>query len=112
MCAEPADGGLELAIQVVVEQGGGTHDIGVSFNGCWPRFGGEPSLDLLFPSKPRSRHVPEHHAVNFRLDVGEIRDGWNEIVVLNGASRDGTPDEIGESSFKVVSLELAVRSSG
>ena len=109
MCAEPADSHLELVIQVVVAKENGSHDIGVSFNGCWPRFDGELSTELLFPDRLHSCHVPEHQAYNFLSDVGEIREGWNEIVVLNSASEAETPAANREHTFKIVGLELAVR---
>jgi len=100
MCAEPADSGLELVIQVIVEKG--EVDVGLSFNGSWPRFDGHPTDQLLFLRQPHMRHVPGHQAYDFRCDIAEICEGWNEIVVLNGAKE-------GKNVCKVVGLELAVR---
>lgn len=110
MCAEPAGDDLELAVQVVVERGEGPFDVGVSFNGDWPRFDGRPDDGLFFPSVEHKKHVPEHQGFVFTLDVAEIREGWNEITVCNGAPEDGTPAaEARARTFRVVSVELAVR---
>jgi len=109
MCAEPADRGLELIIQIVIEKRDNLPDIGISFNGCWPRFDGHPTDQLLFPRKPHMRHVPERHAYDYRFEVEEIREGWNGIVVHNDSGEAGSRDDGGDNSVKIVSVELAVK---
>ena len=109
MCAEPADRGLTLAIQVVVEKGDRPPDVGLSFNGCWPRFDPELSSELFFPDRLHHCHAPEHLAYCFNFGVGEIREGWNDIVVLNSASESDAPMEDAEHTFTVMGLELAVK---
>ncbi len=111
MCAEPAGADLELVIQVIVERGAGRFDVGLSFNGDWPRFNAGVSDGMLFPTELHRTHVPEHEAYVFTLPVGEIREGWNEIVVCNGVREGQPPAEQDAQTFRVVGLELAVRSA-
>jgi len=104
MCAEPGHRQLELVIQVVVERSGDPPDIGVSFNGGWPNFDGGETRELLFENRPATQHCPEHQALDYPFDVGEIIEGWNELVVLNG-THEGPDGRLA----KIVSIELAVK---
>ena len=99
MCAEPANAGLTLVVQLVTDRARPARDCGVSLNGAWPIFTCHETADLLFPAGPYTRHVEEHQAWNFPLDLTAVRDGWNEIVVCNEG-----PEEI-----EVVAVELGVR---
>jgi hypothetical protein len=65
MCAEPRGAGLDAVVQVVLEHRGPAPDLGVSFNGSWPRFGGAPTDEVLFPVLPYTHHDPGHTALNF-----------------------------------------------
>ena len=109
MCAEPADRPLDLVIQVVVEKRDDLPDLGVSFNGSWPNFDARPTDELLFPTGAYTHHVPEHQAFSYASDVSSIREGWNEILVINGSHKRATPQERQAHSVRVVSVELAVR---
>lgn len=98
MCAEPADRGLELVIQVVLKKSDVFAHLPVTINGCWPRLEHTRSEKLLFPSGPFTHHSAEHVGYDFRFHISLLRDGWNEIVVENG----------GDQTIAVVALELAV----
>lgn len=98
MCAEPADRNLKLVIQVVLKKTDPTGDLPVVFNACWPNTQRTPTDRLLYPCGAFTQHTPEHVAYNYDFPVSLIRDGWNEIVLENGAAGPVT----------VVSLELAV----
>jgi len=98
LCAEPADAGLELVVQLITTRGQPGPQCGVSLNGSWPRFGGRATRDLLFPAGPYQQHVEEHDAWNLPFAVDVIRDGWNEIVVSNESTAD----------VDLVAVELAV----
>lgn len=99
LCAEPADPGLFLLIQVIAERARSGGETGVSVNGGWPVFERQATEDLLFPAGPYAKHVEEHLAWNYTLDCGVIRDGWNEIVVYNES-----PEEL-----SLAGLELGIR---
>jgi hypothetical protein len=107
MAAEPAKSDLELIIQLVVDRTDKTPDLGVSFNGTWPTFESKETDRLLFPTGIYTHHLPEHRALNFRMPLSEIRDGWNEVVVLNG-SKQKDAKERQENSARIVSVELGV----
>jgi hypothetical protein len=108
MASEPADSGLDLVIQLVVEKADKAPDLGVSFNGSWPTFKAEATNRLLFPTGIYTHHVPEHLALNYRAQVGDIRDGWNEVLVVNGAKRQGSPQEQRAAALRIVSVELGL----
>jgi len=99
MCAEPADRGLELVIQVVLKADDTIGELPVAFNGCWPRREHTMSERLLFPCGAFTHHAPANRGYDFRFPVSLVRDGWNEITVENGGSK----------TITVVGLELAVR---
>jgi hypothetical protein len=99
MCAEPADRGLELVIQVVLKKGDAFTTLPVSINGCWPRLEHTRSERLLFPCGAFTHHSPEHSGCDFRFPVSLLRDGWNEIVVENG----------GDQTITLMAVELAIR---
>jgi hypothetical protein len=71
---------------------------GVALNGGWPRFDAQETRALLFPAGPYSEHVEEHTARNYELAVGDLVDGWNELILQN----DGTEE------LRVIMVELAV----
>ena len=109
MCAEPADCGLELIVQVVLDRREGLPPIGLSFNDSWPSFEAEATEKLLFPQEDHTHHVPEYAAFNYRFDVARIVEGWNEISVYNGCHTRRTAQERRDNSITVRSLELAIR---
>ncbi len=102
MCAEPADRGLKLVVQVVVKKTDPVGELPVVFNACWPQAKRTATDRLLYPSGPFTHHAPDHVAYNYELPVTLIRDGWNEIVVENGHAQPVT----------IVCLELAVMPVG
>ncbi|HND62945.1 MAG TPA: hypothetical protein PLB90_15810 [Opitutaceae bacterium] len=83
MCAEPSDRGLRLVAQLVVDRAGAARACGVSLNGGDPVFARQDTDALLLPAGPYTRHVEEHAAWNYALDLGAVRDGWNELVLVN-----------------------------
>ncbi|WP_135554955.1 hypothetical protein [Paenibacillus cymbidii] len=99
MCAEPAEAGLELVVQLVVQADEECRFVPVMFNGCWPKLENERTERLLFPCGPLTHHVPAHAGFNYTFPVSLVRDGWNEVVVENG----------GEQPLRLVCIELAVR---
>jgi hypothetical protein len=99
MCAEPADRGLELVIQVVLKAGDSFAALPVAFNDCWPRLEARATDLLLFPCGPLTHHAPVNKGYDFRYPLSLVRDGWNEISLENG----------GDQPITIVCLELAVR---
>jgi hypothetical protein len=102
MCAEPANQGLELVVQVILKAGDTFAWLPVSVNGCWPQREFTRSDRLLFPCGPFTHHVAAHTGYEFRFPVSLLREGWNEVAVENG----------GDQSITLVGLELAVRQTG
>ncbi|MCI0621471.1 MAG: hypothetical protein L0387_07350 [Acidobacteria bacterium] len=120
MSAEPADPDLELIIQLVLEKKETSLKLGVSFNESWPNFNSQTTQELLFPAGPLTHHVPEHQALNYHFTTSAIKDGWNEILVINGCqgyssqsernAKDGSARGTSPySACKIVSIELAVK---
>ncbi len=107
MCAEN-DENLELTIQIVVENRDDSPPLGVYFNGVWPRFDGERDEHLLFAVANMTHHAPTRIGLNFSFPIEDIREGWNEIVVMNGAIKDWSEQNPPEL-ITVFSVELAVR---
>lgn len=99
MCAEPADRGLELVVQVVLKKSDSFAHLPVAINGGWPHLTFTRSEKLLFPCGSFTDHAADHVGYDFRFPVSLLRDGWNEITVENG----------GDTTITVVALELAVR---
>ena len=99
MCAEPANRGLELVIQVVLRAGDTFAWLPVAINGCWPKKDFARSPRLLFPCGSLTHHATAHAGYDFVFPVSLVRDGWNEIEVENG----------GDQTITVVALELAIR---
>lgn len=99
MCAEPADRGLELVVQVILRATDKFAWLPVSVNGSWPRKEHTRNDRLLFPCGPFTHHVAANTGYEFRFPVSLLRDGWNEIVVENG----------GDQTITLVGLELAIR---
>jgi hypothetical protein len=109
MCAEPADRDLELVIQIVTERTDKVPDLGVSFNGGWPNFTAQETDRLLFPAGRYTHHTSEHRAFNYRCTAPSIREGWNEVLVLNGSHERKTAEERRANTVSVASVELAVK---
>ncbi len=101
MCAEPKDRRLELIVQVVVEKNALPPEIGVRFNGATSCSDASATDELLFPNGPSGHHLPKYQAYNYRFDVSQILEGWNEVVVYNE----------GDKSAKIMSIEFAVKST-
>ena len=101
MCAEPADRGLKLVIQVVMKKSEPLVGLPVSFNGSWPKTENTQSDRLLFPCGSLTHHVPGHVGYDFQFPIGLVQDGWNEVIVENG----------GDDPVTVVAVELAVMAS-
>lgn len=108
MAAEPANRTLTLTMQAVIEKQEAPPVLGLSFNGAWPNFEATPTQELLFPAGGLTRHIPEHQALNYRFRVPDIRAGWNEIVLINGASAATSGQDRTANAVRVVGLELAV----
>jgi len=112
MCAEPTDRGLQLVVQVVMEDGPHDNgDVGVALNGDWPSYDGRGTDRLLFPTTLHSTHVSGHRACNFAFPVGLIREGWNELVISNGTAEDTTPPQPPRPAFRIMAVELAVQAA-
>jgi hypothetical protein len=99
MCAEPADRGLELVVQVVASADAAPAALPISFNNCWPNVTAVPTDQPLYPCGSLTHHIPANRAWNFHFPVSLVRDGWNEISIENG----------GEMPLTLLALELAVR---
>ena len=108
MCAEPPGTGLELIIQLVVDDQESVPPLGVSFNGSWPTYQCKPTHEVLFPVIACTHHIPEHRAFNYRFSVATIKEGRNDIVVYNGSSCRADREERLQNSVCIVSVELAV----
>jgi len=108
MCAEPDDTGMEFVVQVVVRGQDALPPVGVYLNGCWPNFSSTPDERLLVPVATMTHHIPDHMGLNFHFSVSSIREGWNEIVVMNGTPKDHWADQ-SKDTVTIVSLEAAVR---
>ena len=109
MAAEPKASKLAFTIQVVIERHANQPDIGISLNGAWPNFNGKSCQELLVPVGGLVRHIPEHQAFNYSFDLSEIREGWNDIVLINGSHRRASTEEIKANSIRVMSMEAAVK---
>jgi len=108
MSAEPADSGLELIVQVVIEKTDVSPDFGASINGSWPTFEAEVTDKLLAPQSGMTHHVAEYMAMNFRLPLDRVHDGINEITIYDG-SNDHSPDPKRKVTLtRVLGLEAAV----
>lgn len=108
MISEPASSGLEFVIQVVVEKKEKLPAVGIYFNGAWPKFDYKPDEKLLFPIGPMTHHIPDNVGLNFSFSLSCIREGWNDIVVMNGTPKDWVKDQK-QDYVNVQSVELAVR---
>jgi len=108
MAAEPATCS-DLFIHVVYERRKEAPDLSVSFNDGWPNHDGRPTDALISPAGRYTHHLPEHPALVFRFDPARIRDGWNEVMLLNNCMLGGTPAERQLHAVHIVSLELAIR---
>jgi len=82
MLAEPAGGGRRVIVQLIATAGGRAP--AVTLNGIRPAGATRAARDLLFPSGPYRRHVPEHRAWNAAFPTRAVRAGWNEITVRAG----------------------------
>ena len=98
MCAEPGKAPLQLIIQVISDRGPSAPECGVGVNGAWPVFARKETADLLFPAGPYAKHVEEHVAWNYAVDLVSLRDGWNEITVYNDSAEE----------LNLVGLELGI----
>lgn len=102
MCTEPADGDLELVIQIVLRAENQPEALPVAFNGCWPVVEHEVTDRLLYPCGSLTHLTAAHRGCNYRFPIGLIRDGWNEITVENG----------GGQPITIAAIEVAVRQVG
>jgi hypothetical protein len=110
MARESLSKGLALKLQIVLEKQENVPQLGVSFNGSWPTFDGEPTDQLFFPIGSLNRYGEEFRAFNFRLDPATIKEGWNEIVIYCGQHKPLATRNRAET-MRVVSIELAVQRS-
>lgn len=108
MCAEPEDEHLEFVIQVVVKKQDNLPPIGVYFNGSWPNFKATPDERLLFPVSTMTHHTPDHLGLNFSFPLSSIREGWNDIGVMNGKPYVWWEDQ-SDANATIESLEFAIR---
>jgi hypothetical protein len=110
MCAEPADRGLSLTAQVVVDRADALPPLGVALNGMWPTFDAQPDDRLLVRTGDLTRHTQQHVGLNFELPLERVRDGWNELIVYDGSGNgDPRPGFREVKLTRIVSVELAVR---
>ena len=108
MCAEPEDEKLEFIIQVVVDKKDNLPPIGVYINGHWPNFKATPDERLLFPVSTMTHHTPDHIGLNFTFPLSAIREGWNDIGVMNGKPYQWWEDQSCDA-VNVVCLECGIR---
>jgi hypothetical protein len=60
------------------------------------------------PTGVYTHHVPEHVGLNYQLDISGLRDGWNEIVVYDGAEDASPQTHHADCGVRICGLELAV----
>ena len=102
MCAEPANRGLKLWVQVVLKKSEKAGEVPVSVNGSWPLVVHTQTDRLLFPCGSLTHHIEEHVGYDFVLPIELLRDGWNEVAVQNG----------GPEPLTIICVELAVKAGG
>ncbi len=84
MCAEPADRGLQLVVQVVLNRDAPVAPVPVSVNACWPMAESAPNERLLFPCGSLTHHTSKDHlGHDYTFPISLVREGWNEITVEN-----------------------------
>jgi hypothetical protein len=108
MCREPADAGLELVVQLIVERTDVVPDLGVAFNGGYPVYGGRETEKLIFPAGNFTHHLPEYRAFEYRFQVSEIIEGWNNVQVYNGTRKFATAAERRDHTVRLVGFDLGV----
>lgn len=108
MCAETDGERLELVVQVVVKRQEQLPPVGVYFNGSWPNFAATPDDRLLFPVATMTHHLPDNLGLDFAFPLGALREGWNDIGIMNGAAKRWGIDQAAET-VAIESLEIAVR---
>lgn len=108
MAREPVDCGLGMTLQIVIEKTGTQPDLGVSFNGSWPRFDATRTDEVVVPVGPFERFPPGHLACTFYFTVNHIKEGWNEIVVYHG-NHDSMRSRVRRETVRIVSIEIAIR---
>ncbi|MEO6876492.1 MAG: hypothetical protein ABI222_16880 [Opitutaceae bacterium] len=101
MCAEPADRGLRLVIQLVLKKDAPAAPRSITINGCWPSTVCTTNERLLFPCGSLTHHTADHVGYDYEFPVSLVQEGWNEITVENG----------GEHPLTVVCLELGIMPS-
>ncbi len=107
MCAEPRSV-KHLTLQVVVENQQDLPEVGVNLNGSWPNFRRRRTKRLLCPVGSYTEHDPAYCALEFNLDPSLIREGWNLLVVANGARTDGSLAAQKAQALRIASIELYV----
>ncbi len=108
MCREPVDAGLELVVQLIVERTDVAPDLGVAFNGGYPVYGGRETDKLIFPAGNFTHHLPEHRAIEYRLKITDIQEGWNIVQIYNGSRKYATPDERRDNTVRLVGFDLGI----
>ena len=99
--------GLGLMVQIVIEKLKNRPDLGVIFNGSWPVFDAARTDKLLFPMGPFDHFHSKHQAFNYRLNVADIKEGWNKMVVYCG-SHDPVRSRERNETVRIVSIEIAI----
>ena len=61
------------------------------------------------PTGAYTHHVSEHVGLNYKLQVDNIREGWNRIVVYHDAPAASPTDYALHPGVCICSLELAVK---
>jgi len=114
MCAEPKL--KSLKIQIVIEKSSTNNESritsntpGVSFNGSWPNFDARQTDRLLFPAGALTHHVPENTAFDFSFPPSAIREGWNDIIIVNNSRKRDTLQDRRDNSVTILSVELGVK---
>jgi len=54
------------------------------------------------------QHIPEHLAFSYTFEASEIREGWNDIMIVNGSQKTGSRQERMDDTLNIVGVELAV----
>lgn len=113
MCAEPDDGSLYLAVQLIVEQREGVaFEPAVSVNEHWPVTQYEETDRLLYPAAVFSKVLRGCTAYTFRFPVSCVREGWNEFWVINMLEDSKDPEQSRKNIMKLAGLDIGIMKSG
>lgn len=114
MCRERK--GMLATVQLVVDRAEPRAALGVSLNGGWPRFDATTSTTLLADCRDYDTGLDEQIVLQFAFPAEKLREGWNEITVLNNTHIDGdgamsAADRLARA-VRIRSMEVVVSTGG